>query len=69
MPFYEALKYILNTANGKVRRKSWEKYYYLKREYANSKYFVVLMVHDTFMPYRPNAEELVSEDWEIVYDV
>lgn len=69
MPFYEALKYILNTANGKVRRKSWENYYYLKREYANSRYFIVLMIHNTFMPYSPSSEELVSEDWEIVYDI
>ena len=31
MPFYDALKYILTTANGKIRRKTWLDGYYVCR--------------------------------------
>lgn len=36
MHFYEALKFILTTTSGKVRRLSWPEGYYIMRGYKNT---------------------------------
>ena len=71
MHFYEALKFILTTASGKVRRLSWPEGYYIMRGYKNTCMGVILISGDNKAlnsPYNAATEDLVAEDWILYYD-
>lgn len=66
MPFYEALKYILSTAQGMVKRKDWDGDYYIKRKYNNGCNEIYLHTPDGDKLYYPKNIDLVSNDWCLV---
>ena len=65
MPFYEALKFILKTSSGKVKRKNWEDCY-IQRDYVNSENRIILCNKYGKYSYTPNNADMVATDWELV---
>lgn len=66
MPFYDALHYVLSTADGKVKRKSWNDNNYIMRKIDRDKIYIVLHIRDEqFVDFKCDSEILVSEDWVI----
>lgn len=74
MPFYEALKYILTTTSGKVKRISWLDRFYITREYMNGIESIVLVSkgsegrNDIKTYYSPTKFDIVADDWKIVLE-
>ena len=68
MYFYEALSFILNTASGKVKRRSWENFH-ITRGFKNACMGVLLIDEDNpsnYQQYVAKPDDMVAHDWEIV---
>lgn len=73
MPFYKALEYVLNTANGRIRRADWLDKYYVKRSVINGEVHLQLVRIGSFTKevieggmYNPRENDIVARDWEII---
>lgn len=68
VPFYEALRCLMNSACGSftIRRKDWKDYYVVK-DFSNGVYHLDMVhtltnIHRTFLPM---STDLTTEDWII----
>lgn len=69
MPFYDALRHILNTAQGKVRRLGWAEGVFIKRGYHNGYSMIYLHKNNEVVLFQPTAEDLVAHDWVQIKEV
>ena len=74
MPFYEALRYILNTATGKARRESWEPGTFITRGFKQECMGVVLAQRNeegkiVYTAYTAKPNDLVANYWCLVVEV
>ena len=69
MPFYDALKYILTTTSGKVKRISWNDHTYICRGFKNSCMSIVKSTTNSalFERFVATPDDLVADDWVIYY--
>lgn len=73
IPFYKALEYLMNTANGRIKRHDWEDRYFLNKTIIDGKPYIRLMkvgcytkeLIDTGL-YIVNQCDIIAEDWEII---
>lgn len=71
MPFYDAIKFAIGTATGKIRRLGWEPGTYVCRGFKNQCMGVVLAVTDTngkvsYSPYCAKSEDILANDWCLI---
>jgi len=73
MPFYDALKFILTTASGKVRRVNWDPGYYITRGFKQECMGIVLAMPDcegktVYEQYVARPHDMTADDWCIIVE-
>lgn len=77
MPFYEALKFLLNTASSKIARKTWYNndngYKYIYKDFRKNKLIITGVFSasngkEGIVTYNPSNDDMVADDWYIVRD-
>ena len=66
MHFYEALKFVLNTSQGKIKRLNWNDDSFLKREISDGKVIINMNNKNGSYLYHPTNDDLTANDWMIV---
>ena len=67
MTFYEALKYLLNTAGGRISRKSWRGNYYLCKHFYSGSSTVDIVLESRSGKYKEiysaSSVDMTANDW------
>ena len=68
MPFYEALRFLLNPPRGsKITRKAWHSIYLIKVIGKNNKYFIKITDGKSFEDdFTATNDSLIARDWYII---